>query len=135
MKKPAAKAPAGKAAAKKKDSDSDDDSDDESEDEAPKRKQSNVSQSKKAPAKKAVENDEDDEEEEQNGNSESGPKELFVGNLAFSTNEDTINDLFSQYGTVTNVKMPQQNGKPKGFAFVEFSTNKEAQAAIDALNG
>jgi nucleolin len=128
LKKPAAKA--GKAAAKKKDSDSDD-SDEESEDEAPKRKQSNVSQSKKAPAKKAKENDED---EDDNAGAD-GPRELFVGNLAFTTDENTINELFSQYGTVTNVKVPQQMGKPKGFAFVEFATHKEAKAAVDNLNG
>jgi RNA recognition motif-containing protein len=43
---------------------------------------------------------------------------------------------FGEYGTVVNVKLPAgPDGRPKGFAFVEFSTHKEAQAATDAFNG
>ena len=127
MKKPAAK----KAA--KKDS-SDDDSSEEEKPVTRSRKQSNVSAGKKA-AKK-----ESDEEFEvvKNGHAvdeDEDKKELFVGNLSFHTTEDSLAAAFGEYGTVVNVKLPQQDGRPKGFAFVEFATHKEAQAALDAYNG
>ena len=44
--------------------------------------------------------------EEKKDDGESDKVELFVGNLAFSTTEDSIRDAFSQYGEVTNIKMP-----------------------------
>lgn len=137
LKKPAAKAVPAKKAAAKKDSDSDSDSDAESsEEEKPVRKASNVSQTKKT-AKK-VESEEEEVEEVENGDAadpDADKKELFVGNLAFTTTEDSLGEAFGQYGSITNIKMPQNMGKPKGFAFVEFATHKEAKAALDALNG
>jgi nucleolin len=137
LKKPAAKAAPAKKAAKK-DSSSDEDSDEESEEEKPKRKQSNVSNGKKNAKKE--ESDEEEAEEKTNGFEEvrgedDDKKELFVGNLSFHTTEDSLAQAFGEYGTVTNVKLPQNNGQPKGFAFVEFATHKEAQAALDAYNG
>jgi cold-inducible RNA-binding protein len=60
---------------------------------------------------------------------------LYVGNLAFSTTEDTLRDAFSQYGTVTKVQviMDRETGRPRGFAFVEMSDG--AAEAIAAMHG
>src|SRR5213593_4701221 len=62
---------------------------------------------------------------------------LYVGNLAYSTSEGDLQDLFSAHGTVTEVHMPfdRESGRPRGFAFVTMATPEAAQAAILALNG
>lgn len=62
---------------------------------------------------------------------------LFVGNLSFQTTEGAIQDLFAQYGNVTDTHlvMDRMTNRPRGFAFVTFSTADEAQKAMDALNG
>jgi len=62
-------------------------------------------------------------------------KNLYVGNMAFSTTEDQLREVFSQYGTVTKVQliMDRETGRPRGFAFVEMSDG--ADQAIAALNG
>ena len=62
---------------------------------------------------------------------------LYVGNLPFDTAEDTIRELFAQSGTVVSVALikDRSTGYSKGFAFVEMSSQSEAQAAIQALNG
>jgi RNA recognition motif-containing protein len=57
-------------------------------------------------------------------------QKLFVGNLNFETTEDEIKQLFSEYGTVKEIRMRQK----KGIAFVEMSTAAEAQAAIQKLD-
>lgn len=64
-------------------------------------------------------------------------RKLYVGNLPFSTTEDLLSDTFAQYGTVDTVKIitDRDTGRSKGFAFVEMSTDEEAQAAIESLNG
>ncbi|MGD0695813.1 MAG: RNA-binding protein [Terriglobia bacterium] len=64
-------------------------------------------------------------------------KNLFVGNLPFSTNEDALRDLFAQYGEVQQVKVmtDRDTGKPRGFAFVEMTQDEDAAKAIAALNG
>ncbi len=63
-------------------------------------------------------------------------KKLYVGNLTFSVTEDQLKDLFATYGTVESVKVitDRNTGRPKGFAFVEMSSDEEAQKAIDGLN-
>jgi len=60
---------------------------------------------------------------------------LYVGNMAFSTTEETLRQAFSQFGTVTKVQliMDRETGRPRGFAFVEMSDGGEQ--AIAALNG
>src|SRR5215218_1372810 len=62
-------------------------------------------------------------------------KNLYVGNMAFSTTEDQLRDSFSQYGTVTKVQliMDRETGRPRGFAFVEMADGGDQ--AIQALNG
>ena len=62
-------------------------------------------------------------------------KNLYVGNMAFSTTEDALREAFAQYGTVTKVQliMDRETGRPRGFAFVEMSDGGDA--AIQALNG
>src|SRR5437868_5065716 len=62
-------------------------------------------------------------------------KNLYVGNMSFSTTEDQLREVFSQYGTVTKVQliMDRETGRPRGFAFVEMSDGGDQ--AIAALNG
>ncbi len=62
---------------------------------------------------------------------------LFIGNLAFSVSEAQLKEIFSQAGTVVSVAIPvdRQTGRKRGFAFVEMSTQEEAEAAISQFNG
>ena len=62
---------------------------------------------------------------------------LYVGNLSFSTTEDDLRTLFAQAGTVSSVAliMDRETGTSKGFAFIEMSTQLEAETAIKKFNG
>lgn len=61
---------------------------------------------------------------------------MFVGNLAFSTRDDSLRRAFEKFGEITNIKVAiDRDGRSKGFGFVEFATHKEAQKALDAMNG
>lgn len=62
---------------------------------------------------------------------------LFVGNLRFDATREELESLFSQAGNVSSVALPieRETGRPRGFAFVEFSTEEEAKAAIERFNG
>lgn len=64
-------------------------------------------------------------------------KRLYVGNLSYGTTEADLRDLFGQSGTVTETKvvMDRETGRPRGFAFVEMSSDAEASQAIAQLNG
>jgi RNA recognition motif-containing protein len=64
-------------------------------------------------------------------------RKLYVGNLPYETGEAELQDLFAQAGSVesVNVMRDQATGRARGFAFVEMSTDEEAQNAITALNG
>ncbi|KAL0089277.1 hypothetical protein F4703DRAFT_1940784 [Phycomyces blakesleeanus] len=61
---------------------------------------------------------------------------LYVGNLSWNTTEDTLREAFSAYGTVESsiVMRDRDTGRSRGFGFVTYSSDSEAQAAIDALN-
>jgi cold-inducible RNA-binding protein len=63
--------------------------------------------------------------------------EIYVGNLAYATNDDSLKAAFSQYGEVTAVRVvtDRMTGRSKGFGFVTMPDATQAQAAIDALNG
>ena len=62
---------------------------------------------------------------------------LYVGNLAFQTTNQQLQDLFAQAGTVQSAAVVEdrETGRSRGFAFVEMSSNAEAAAAIDLFNG
>jgi RNA recognition motif-containing protein len=64
-------------------------------------------------------------------------RKLYVGNLPYETGEAELQDLFAQAGSVesVNVMRDQATGRARGFAFVEMSTDEEAQHAITTLNG
>ena len=61
---------------------------------------------------------------------------LYVGNLSYTTTEDELRTLFAQAGTVASVAVikDRDTGQSKGFAFVEMSTQAEAQKAISQFN-
>jgi len=62
---------------------------------------------------------------------------IYVGNLDFRVNEKDLEDVFSEYGTVSSAKviMDKFNGKSKGFGFVEMENHDEADKAIKELDG
>lgn len=62
---------------------------------------------------------------------------LYVGNLPYSVRDSDLEQSFSQFGTVTSAKvmMERDTGRSKGFGFVEMSSDAEAQAAINGMNG
>jgi RNA recognition motif-containing protein len=64
-------------------------------------------------------------------------KKLYVGNLAFQTTSQDLQELFAQAGTVESAQIieDRDTGRSKGFAFVEMSTDDEAAAAIEQFNG
>src|SRR6187549_255395 len=64
-------------------------------------------------------------------------KKLYVGNLAFQTTSQDLQELFAQAGTVESASVieDRDTGQSKGFAFVEMSTDEEAAAAIEQFNG
>lgn len=64
-------------------------------------------------------------------------KKLYVGNLSFNLNENGLISIFSNYGSVETAKVisDRDTGRSKGFGFVEMSSEGEAKAAIDGLNG
>jgi RNA recognition motif-containing protein len=64
-------------------------------------------------------------------------KNLFVGNLPFSSTEEALRTAFAPYGEVQQVRImtDRDTGKPRGFAFVQMTNDEEADRAITALNG
>jgi RNA recognition motif-containing protein len=62
---------------------------------------------------------------------------LYVGNLAYSVRDESLQSAFGQFGTVTSAKvmMDRETGRSKGFGFVEMGSDAEAQAAINGMNG
>jgi len=62
-------------------------------------------------------------------------KNLYVGNLPFSTTQEDLEQLFGQYGTVTKAQVisDRETGRSRGFGFVEMTDG--ADAAVAAMNG
>lgn len=65
-----------------------------------------------------------------------GNNKLFVGNLAWSTDTPTLENVFRQFGNVVDavVMQDRDTGRSRGFGFITFAQEEEAQAAINALN-
>lgn len=64
-------------------------------------------------------------------------KKLYVGNLSYSTTQESVRTLFEQVGEVAEVNLitDRETGRPKGFGFVEMGTEEGAQEAIRRFNG
>lgn len=63
-------------------------------------------------------------------------KKLFVGNLPYSTTDDSLSALFAEQGTVESARviLDRETNRSRGFGFVEMSSDDEAAAAVTALN-
>ncbi|KXK08532.1 MAG: RNA recognition motif domain containing protein [Microgenomates bacterium OLB22] len=63
-------------------------------------------------------------------------KKLFVGGLSWDTTDESLHNFFSQIGAVESavVLRDRFNGRSRGYGFVEFTTEEDAQRAIDELN-
>lgn len=64
-------------------------------------------------------------------------KRLFVGNLPYSIDDNSLSTLFGEVGTVASatVIIDRMSGRAKGFGFVEMSSDEEADKAVAELNG
>jgi RNA recognition motif-containing protein len=64
-------------------------------------------------------------------------KKLYVGNLSYTSNDESLAQEFSKFGTVDSAKVitDKMTGRSKGFGFVEMSTEDEAMQAIEQMNG
>ncbi len=64
-------------------------------------------------------------------------KKLYVGGLSYLATEGQLQEVFAAHGTVESVRMiaDKSTGHPRGFAFVEMSSEAEAQKAMEAVNG
>ena len=62
---------------------------------------------------------------------------IYVGNLDFKVNENDLEGLFGEFGSVTSAKiiMDKYSGRSKGFGFVEMENTEEGEKAINELNG
>lgn len=64
-------------------------------------------------------------------------KKLFVGNISWSTSDEDLSALFSQHGEVeeASILKDRDTGRSRGFGFVTFVNDDDADKAIQALNG
>jgi len=64
-------------------------------------------------------------------------KKLYVGNLPFSTTEEELREIFEQHGPTVSVRVitDRETGRSRGFGFVEFAEESNAEKALQALNG
>jgi len=64
-------------------------------------------------------------------------KKLYVGNLSYNTDQDSLNKAFAEFGTVSSavVITDRDSGRSKGFGFVEFDDDAAADAAIAGMDG
>lgn len=61
---------------------------------------------------------------------------IYIGNLNYRTTEETVREIFEEYGEVLSVKLikDRETGRKKGFGFVEMESESEGNTAIEALN-
>lgn len=64
-------------------------------------------------------------------------KKLYIGNLSFNMDEQSLTNLFAQHGTVESARIvtDRETGRSRGFGFVEMQSDAEAATAIEKLNG
>ena len=64
-------------------------------------------------------------------------QKLFVGGLPFSVNDNELEEMFAQYGSVASAKVitDRETGRSKGFGFVEFQEDDDAKKAVQELDG
>ena len=62
---------------------------------------------------------------------------LYIGNLPFGVTEDDIRAKFSEFGVLANIDlvMDRFTGESKGFGFIEYASNSDADKAIKSMNG
>ena len=62
---------------------------------------------------------------------------IYVGNLSYEVTKEDLTTVFEEYGTVSRVSLPsdRETGRPRGFGFVEMSSEEEESAAIESLDG
>ncbi|MEO0948189.1 MAG: RNA-binding protein [Cyanobacteria bacterium J06641_5] len=62
---------------------------------------------------------------------------IYVGNLSYDATQDDVRQVFAEYGTVKRVTLPmdRETGRPRGFAFVDMSSETEEETAIGDLDG
>ena len=62
---------------------------------------------------------------------------IYVGNLSYEINQEDLNEVFTEYGTVKRVHIPtdRETGRVRGFAFVEMESEASEDKAIKALDG
>ncbi|HHP7229287.1 MAG TPA: RNA recognition motif domain-containing protein [Xenococcaceae cyanobacterium] len=62
---------------------------------------------------------------------------IYVGNLSYEINQEDLNEVFAEYGTVKRVHIPtdRETGRVRGFAFVEMESEANEDKAIQALDG
>ncbi|MGV2829822.1 RNA recognition motif domain-containing protein [Myxosarcina sp. GI1(2024)] len=62
---------------------------------------------------------------------------IYVGNLSYEINQEDLNEVFAEYGTVKRVHLPtdRATGRLRGFAFVEMESEGDEDKAIQALDG
>jgi RNA recognition motif-containing protein len=62
---------------------------------------------------------------------------MYIGNLSFDTTKQDLENLFSEYGAVTDVHLPtdRESGRPRGFAFVTMDSKEAMDKAIAGVDG
>ena len=62
---------------------------------------------------------------------------IYVGNLSYEVNQQDLNEVFAEYGTIKRVHVPtdRETGRVRGFAFVEMESEANEDKAIEALDG
>ena len=62
---------------------------------------------------------------------------IYIGNLSYEVNQQDLNEVFAEYGTVKRVHIPtdRETGRVRGFAFVEMESEADEDKAIETLDG